>query len=276
MKSFGEQLSEARRINGITQERLAEMLGITRQGISNWERGRTFPDLDAIKQLSQILHYEFTVTEGLMQDSQPDSEIPVSEAAPVASDKRKLPTLIASFFAGVLVMFLLMQFIVPMIREATAKPGYVTSQPAKGMTGPETVSWFTKKNAPVSGKPYIMVTFNDNPIKAESDPDYSNGYGWNYTVYFTEYNHFDFYPETYTEYLFKDEGHAISLQHTADELEEWWNGTPHIPPRGQQCVTGGKPLQDIIGIGIKLAGKDASGEEMEFVGYLECSQQIED
>ena len=48
---------------------------------------------------------------------------------------------------------------------------------------------------------------------------------------------------------------------------------PCISGRGQQCVTGGKPLQDILGIGIKLTGRDSNGETMEFYGYMECLQQ---
>ena len=170
-------------------------------------------------------------------------------------------------------MFLLLQVFLPMLNREDARPAYVLSQPAGGLTGPETVAWFTKKSTPASGKPYVVVSFSENPAYAERDADFDNGIGWNYTVYFTEYNNCAFYPETYTEYLFRDEGHAISLEHTQDELTQWWNGTPCIPGRGQQCVTGGKPLQDIIGIGIKLAGKDANGEEMEFFGYMECLQQ---
>ncbi len=274
MKSFGEQLSEARKLKGITQEHLAEMLGITRQGISNWERGRTFPDLDAIKQLSHILNYEFTVTDGLLGDT--PREAPAEEhSEPEVPEKKKSRRIIplACFLAGALIMFLLLQVFLPMLNRPDERPAYVQRQDPGGLSGPETVAWFTRKSAPASGKPYVVVSFSENPIYAERDADYSNGIGWNYTVYFTEYNNHAFYPESYTEYLFRDEGHAVSLMHTADELAEWWHGEPCIVGRGQQCVTGGKPLQDIIGIGIKLAGKDENGEEMEFYGYMECLQQ---
>lgn len=275
MKSFGEQLSEARKSKGITQEHLAEMLGITRQGISNWERGRTFPDLDAIKQLSHILNYEFTVTDGLLNEpakEEPEAECIEPEQPTPKKRKHILP--LSCFLAGALIMFLFLQIVLPVFNREDTRPAYVKSQSASGMTGPETVAWFTKKSVPETGKPYVVVSFSDNPIYAERDAHFDNNIGWNYTVYFTEYNNYAFYPESYTEYLFRDEGHAVSITYNAEQLTQWWNGSSCISGRGQQCVTGGKPLQDIIGIGIKLAGKDANGEEMEFYGYMECLQQV--
>ena len=275
MKSFGEQLSEARKLKGITQEHLAEMLGITRQGISNWERSRTFPDLDAIKQLSHILNYEFTITDGLLGET--PKEEPAAESVETEIPEKKTPRRyipLACFVAGALIMFLVLQVLLPVFNREDTRPAYIQSQPAGGMTGPETIAWFTRKSAPATGKPYVVVSFSDNPIYAERDADYPSGIGWNYTVYFTEYNNHAFYPETYTEYLFIDEGHAVSLEYTADEISDWWHmQEPCISGRGQQCVTGGKPLQDILGIGIKLTGSDANGETMEFYGYMECSQQ---
>ena len=39
-------------------------------------------------------------------------------------------------------------------------------------------------------------------------------------------------------------------------------------------MSSGEPLQDLIGVGIKLTGHDANGEYMEFYGYMEYSQVI--
>ena len=37
--SFGENLQEVRRKNRLSQEELAEMLGVSRQAVSKWELG---------------------------------------------------------------------------------------------------------------------------------------------------------------------------------------------------------------------------------------------
>lgn len=273
MNTFGKQLSEARKAKGITQERLAEMLGITRQGISNWERGRSLPDLDAIKQLSHILEHEFTITDGILTDSPPVG--PEPSPTPVSTAGKNRPRLFLpafSFAAGALTMFLLMQFIFPLLAEPP-RSGHVIETQSSGATGPETVSWFTKKEAPIPGKPYVVISFSENPAYAVKDPDYDNGYGWNFTVYLTEYNSCDFYPESYAMYYFRDEAHSVTSVYETDALIRWW-GESKIPSRGQQCVTSGAPLQDIIGIGVKLSGRDAAGETMSFYGYMECLQEI--
>lgn len=46
--SFGEQLQEVRRSNGLTQEQFAEALQVSRQAVSRWESGRSYPEVDKI------------------------------------------------------------------------------------------------------------------------------------------------------------------------------------------------------------------------------------
>ena len=46
--SFGDQLQEVRRKNGLTQEQFAEELQVSRQAVSRWESGRSYPEVDKI------------------------------------------------------------------------------------------------------------------------------------------------------------------------------------------------------------------------------------
>ena len=46
--SFGDQLQEVRRKNGLTQEQFAEALQVSRQAVSRWESGRSYPEVDKI------------------------------------------------------------------------------------------------------------------------------------------------------------------------------------------------------------------------------------
>ncbi|QUY45550.1 helix-turn-helix transcriptional regulator [Acaryochloris marina] len=56
--SFSQWFLLTRRTQGLTQDDVAEALGISGQSVSNWERGRSIPTLtiDQIKTLCRILN----------------------------------------------------------------------------------------------------------------------------------------------------------------------------------------------------------------------------
>ena len=51
---FSDNLVQMRKILQMTQEDIAERLGITRQSVAKWEAGESIPDLDKCKQLADI------------------------------------------------------------------------------------------------------------------------------------------------------------------------------------------------------------------------------
>ena len=51
---FKDNLVQMRKIRQMTQEDIAEKLGVTRQSVAKWESGETVPDLDRCKQLAGI------------------------------------------------------------------------------------------------------------------------------------------------------------------------------------------------------------------------------
>ena len=52
---IGKKIYEYRKKEQISQEELAERVGVTRQTISNWELNETIPDIEQAKKVSQIL-----------------------------------------------------------------------------------------------------------------------------------------------------------------------------------------------------------------------------
>lgn len=52
---FKDNLLELRKLKHLTQEDLAEWVGVTRQAVAKWEAGETMPDLDKSKLLAEIL-----------------------------------------------------------------------------------------------------------------------------------------------------------------------------------------------------------------------------
>lgn len=53
---LGEHLFQARKKSGLSQEEVAEKLGVSRQTISKWESDETLPDIRQSKKLSLIYH----------------------------------------------------------------------------------------------------------------------------------------------------------------------------------------------------------------------------
>lgn len=54
-KPFGDNLAKARKKAGLSQEELAEKMGLTRQTISKWETGASAPDVEELQRLCQAL-----------------------------------------------------------------------------------------------------------------------------------------------------------------------------------------------------------------------------
>ncbi len=53
---LGQKIAQLRKEKGISQEQLAELLSTSRQAVSKWERGDSYPDLDRLKDLAVIFH----------------------------------------------------------------------------------------------------------------------------------------------------------------------------------------------------------------------------
>ena len=54
--SLGTSLNDARKNSGLTQEEVAERLGVSRQTISKWELDETLPDIRQSKRLAELYH----------------------------------------------------------------------------------------------------------------------------------------------------------------------------------------------------------------------------
>ena len=55
MASVGKNIRRNREKSEISQEALAEKLNVTRQAVSNWELGKTEPDIDTLHRIADAL-----------------------------------------------------------------------------------------------------------------------------------------------------------------------------------------------------------------------------
>jgi len=80
--TFSEVLLQKRKSLGLSQEELAEQLGVSRQAVSKWETGEASPDLNKLLALSAALNVSLDTLCGLQEDAPP--------AAPPAPPKHRI------------------------------------------------------------------------------------------------------------------------------------------------------------------------------------------
>lgn len=54
MSNIGKTIKKVRAEKGMTQEQLAERLHVTRQAVSNWEMGKTQPDVETLAAMAEV------------------------------------------------------------------------------------------------------------------------------------------------------------------------------------------------------------------------------
>ncbi|MGI6174639.1 MAG: helix-turn-helix domain-containing protein [Christensenellales bacterium] len=52
--NIGERIQQLRKASGLSQEQLAEMIGVSRQAISKWETDQSSPELEKVLALSKV------------------------------------------------------------------------------------------------------------------------------------------------------------------------------------------------------------------------------
>ena len=70
--SFSENLQAIRKKNQLSQEELAEMLGVSRQAVSKWELGEGYPEVEKLLMLSKKLNISL---DSLMTGSTPRNDV---------------------------------------------------------------------------------------------------------------------------------------------------------------------------------------------------------
>ena len=54
--NLADNLKRIRKDNNLSQEQLAEKLGVTRQAVSKWESGLSYPEMDKVMQICQLFN----------------------------------------------------------------------------------------------------------------------------------------------------------------------------------------------------------------------------
>lgn len=87
---IGQKLKSARIAASLTQESVAEKIGVSRQTISNWENNKSYPDIVSVIALSDL--YSISLDELLKEDKNMIEHL--EESTNVVNSRKKLSKLI--------------------------------------------------------------------------------------------------------------------------------------------------------------------------------------
>ena len=86
--SLAEKMIELRKQNGLSQQDLADRLGVSRQAISRWETGAVQPLADSVRGLAQV----FQVSTDYLLNDDLDDPTPLHSPQPAPPQEEPTPT----------------------------------------------------------------------------------------------------------------------------------------------------------------------------------------
>ena len=115
--TFADKVLNLRKRAGLSQEELAERLGVSRQAISRWEMGLAMPDASNLLQLSGL--FRVTVDYLINDAYESDEDIPIvkTKEASLNKEMKKVPAMIKSVLIGTAIALLLALLLFPLTAE---------------------------------------------------------------------------------------------------------------------------------------------------------------
>lgn len=135
MEFFSEQLTAVRKEKQLTQEQLAQKMNVSCTSISCWESGEKLPDLNTIKQLSEVLQFDF-----LSYAAQPSSH------GADAARGRKRKRIIGVLLGAVCLLVLALTFVLGRSSQTSHSSGAEQEAAVIVVTPSETVAYLTRQH----------------------------------------------------------------------------------------------------------------------------------
>lgn len=273
MKSFPEQLIQARKAANMTQEQLSEALHVSRATVSHWEVGRHSPDLTMIPKIAEVLNCSFSLDEEVPPEGEPDETQPEEQAEHIPGLFRKKKFLIpATILAVICIVFFAL--VLPALNrkpddavpEKTGEtPKEFTSFADPGMT--YRIEDFQAVTPREDGKAYLAIDTRTD-VTAGDHISY-----WMYEFEVREENGIRFYMDRGDIIWFQNTGaQPFVMTHKNLYAAEM---NPELEPYGVTTLSGGMPMdqENMIGVGFRIIGHDDNGTESIFTAYIPFPQQ---
>lgn len=274
---IGEQIKAARNRLGWNQDALGDKIHMSRQTISHWETGRAPVPAEYISILEEVLGCTFEIEpeQEQLSDDQAEQTPAPQEISATTKKKSNLPALLqknipawmcAAITGGIFIVMLIIMICTT--ANLQKQIDAMNRQPA----APYSLAWYQQIDEQQAGKAYVTIAADQNPVKGVPDPSGSDVHLWLYEISIVERNGIDF---TVNEISFQDfNGNAPKGSETldAERITEVW-GDNSIPANGKQVIGSGMPVQPVSHRGVLIKGVDARGNELEFHGIVNFSQE---
>lgn len=106
--NINEKLKQARIAVNLTQEAVAEKVGVSRQTMSNWENGRSYPDIVSIITLSDV--YGMTLDSLLKGDNEMIKHLKESTDVTKSNKQLAVSFLLAGVFCVIFILNIVIYF----------------------------------------------------------------------------------------------------------------------------------------------------------------------
>ena len=257
MMTFKEQLQEARKAAGLSQEQLAKLMNMSRQGVSHWENDRALPDAETLKKLSQVLNYNFEEIESAGEETPveaPAEETPeVLEAVKPERKQHTTVLCIICLAVGLAVGFLMGYL---------AAPKFVN----------QTLAIPVNNRSSDAAQAAISIYTDESPVMLRYPSEDSELAYWFYNVNIEETAGVQFTIEKVETVNIHDNGdegqkHSFTPQDLllSDGVIVAW---------GKVSFGGGLPSQSLKGIRVTVYGTDAKGNQIMMEQFLPFSKQL--
>lgn len=296
METIGQRIAEARKAQGMTQEKLAAELNVSRAAVSNWEKDRRLPDAEMMIRLSKLLNVDFVngnaretaegapgePAEGVPEETAKDTPVEKTEAVPEAPsaeapadkgspaeektpgtagtvlDMDKIRKAASISRRAKILLAVALVLIAGILLWVFLKPGVPQYKSSEGKT--YTIEQLKESVPNQEGKPYLRI-------------DLSKTITGEYLMYAFQCYEVNGRPldvKRVDLIYFKKDGTTPVEFYSAESLQKAGMDM-HIPANGSWVFDGGMlqtESQKAYGVGMILHAMDETGEEMTFTEYL--------
>jgi len=282
MKTFGEQLTTARKGKGLTQEQLADAMHVTRPAVSHWENGRTLPDWENINKLSELLDYQFALSQdtsqnGIESKSDQNQGITlVQDGGSNIEQKSKWFSWrnLVCFAAGAVITLVAVFGVMPLLNNAPSTEE--NQNRSVYIEAPSTVEGFQQLAQQAENQAFMTVTPTENPVPLVEDANFSNGEGWHFAFAIENQSEITFTVKELTMIFFIDDQIESRSYFSDDQLEMQLGNCVIQPGDSPFQFSMGANNRGLTGVGCSIKGIDANGNTLEFHGYATLQQNDEE
>ena len=267
MNTVGERIAAARKEQGMTQEKLASELNVSRAAVSNWEKGRRLPDAEMMIRLSDLLHVDFLSKEQnsgntdnapagteAPSEEMPAEKKPAEEPVPEAEPSEQPAPSHRKWWIAAAALIV----IAGLVLWLCLKPG-------------------TPQYKSDEGKIYTIEQLKENVPNAEGKPhlriDLNKTFTEEYLMYAFQCFEVNGHPLDVTRVdliYFKKDGSTPVEFYSAESLKKAGMDM-HIPANGSWEFAGGllkTESQKAYGVGMILHAASESGDPLTFTAFL--------